>query len=51
MNGFRKWKDTARQALNEKGRRDGGPFAHLLENLFKHREAARGSLPLRDEPA
>lgn len=41
MKVFRKRKDTARQALNEKRRRDGDPFAHLLESLFKHRENAR----------
>ena len=51
MNGFRKRKDTARQALNEKGRRDGGPFAHLLESLFKHREEARVLSLFEDEPA
>jgi hypothetical protein len=42
MKELRKRKDTAWQAPNEKRRRDGHPFAHLLENLFKHREDAQG---------
>ncbi len=41
MKVFRKRKDTARQALKEKRRRDRDPFAHLLKSLFKHRENAR----------
>jgi hypothetical protein len=51
MKVFRKRKETARQAMNEKRRRDGDPFAHLLESLFKHREEARVLSLFEDEPA
>jgi hypothetical protein len=51
MKVFRKRKETARQAMNEKRRRDGNPFAHILESLFKHREEARVLSLFEDEPA